>query len=199
MRSLITCLLALSLLAPLKASSVVETALQSVAHLTGSMTNEDGEIYTYGCSASSIAVRKFLTAAHCIADQMKLDGHLAFAVKVSAKLDLAVLVSDYSRPPMTLRMRPLERMEEATGLGYGYSWQYPTVTEHKALMFKFTPDTDIYPGTWFLHPFIGGMSGGPIIDVNGEVVGIVQRGNNGVGYGVDTETNLDFLYFEHES
>ena len=41
--------------------------------------------------------------------------------------------------------------------------------------------------------FIGGMSGGPVFDINGDVVGVVQRGTEQIGYGVNTATLLEFL------
>lgn len=174
-------------------TQVIKTALKSIGHVTGVMRDEDDDPHTYGCTAFSIEPCKYLTAAHCVGEDMKVDGVGAVAVKVSVEKDLAVLLVDAVKPALTLRQRALQFLETAIGLGYGYSWRFPTVTWHKALMFKYSPFEDVYPGTWFQGGFIGGMSGGPIIDVHGQVVGVVQRGNGASGYGVGVDVVEGFL------
>lgn len=179
---------------PVGQSAMIKQALLSVGHVTGTKTDDEDNHFHYGCSAFAIEARKYLTAAHCIGDDMKLDGIPARVVKQDDAKDLAVVLADDKRPVLTIRQRALEFLESAVGLGYGYSWAHPTVTYHKAVMFGFTPpNSGIFPGTWYQGGFIGGMSGGPIVDESGQVVGVVQRSNDVTGYGVDSETIMGFL------
>jgi hypothetical protein len=154
---------------------------------------QEGEPDHYGCSAFSIAPRKFLTAAHCMGDNMVVDGHKAFMVAQDVNADLAIIVSDYEKPALEMRTLPLALQEETVSLGYGYSWKYPTILHHLVMITNYSPYMEIMPGTWFSTAFIGGMSGGPVVDLHGQIVGVVQRGDYQVGYGVDSATIFKFL------
>ncbi len=172
----------------------IEQALKSVGHIEGIAHTNQGD-FEYGCSAFSIAPRKYLTADHCIGDDMTLDGVTAVAVQEDAKTDLAVILVDDVKPSLVIRQTSLTVLEPVTGLGYGYSWDGPTPTENKVYFLHFSPAKGIYPGIWFSGYFILGMSGGPVIDRDGQVVAVVQRtsGDGTMCYGVDAATIQRFL------
>lgn len=187
---------------PLTEAQLLDRTLASVVHIQGEYTDEEGDISHFGCSAFAIAPRKLLTAAHCVppADAkptLWINHRRAFAEKIDREHDLAVLLIDQDVPALGFRAAPLTRFEHVRALGYGYSWDHPTVTTHMVIMLEYTPyPGEVAPGTWFMGGFIGGMSGGAVIDADGYVVGIVQRGSTQAGYGVSCETIRNFLASE---
>lgn len=204
-RIMLAVLLLLALAVPSNISAVpvqsinptVDVALRSVVHIVGTIRDDEGDPHIYGCSAFAVSARKLVTAAHCYPDgafHVYGDGVAVFPVKIDRDMDLAILLWDKIVPTLELRLEPLIRHESVTGLGFGYSLAFPTITDHKVMMLNYTPDVGtIFPGTWFMGGFIGGMSGGPVIDKDGLVVGIVQRGSEFIGYGVDAKTIADFI------
>lgn len=175
-----------------------DRVLQSVIHLTGTLTDE-GMIHVFGCSAFSIAPRKLMTAAHCIPSGLMTlfaNKHPAYPIKIDVDRDLAILLWDVETPNLTFRQQPLSRYEPAIAFGYGYSMDYPTITHHTVMFTHYSPMESIWAGTWYMGGFIHGMSGGPITDLNGDVVGVVQRSSEQLGYGVSVETINEFLLSE---
>lgn len=176
---------------------IADKVLLSVVHITGTVGDEEYGDHQFGCSAFSIAPRKLLTAAHCVPEgykNLRANGTLVYPIKIDTDRDLALLLWDKEIPNLVFRLDQLERYEQTLALGYGYSMAHPTVTAHYVMMLNYSPDLEnIWPGNWYMNGFIGGMSGGPIVDQEGHVVGVVQRGSSNIGYGVDTYTIHDFL------
>jgi hypothetical protein len=181
----------------------VEVA-KSIVKLTG--TDKSGERTYFSCTAFAIAPRKFMTAAHCtpgkVTDFMQNEypvtlriGFLeAFVIEMDERVDLAVIMADLVRPALPFRSEPLVLGENVIGVGHGYGFRDPQFTKHTVQSLNYTPDPEeLVPGTWFLNPFIGGMSGGPIVDMQGQVVGVVQASSPILAYGVSVKTILEFL------
>lgn len=174
----------------------------SVVHLTRTV---DG-IGTFTCTGFAIAPRKYMTAAHCVAPietmfgqvldaPLKVDGKDALILKADFYQDLAVVIADVVKPSVRLREKGANWLERVWAMGYGNGFSKPLVTEHKVqiLGYQFDGMPDVAPGTIYMGEFIGGMSGGPVYDGNGAVVGIVQRGGSGIGYGVTVKEIQKFL------
>ena len=175
--------------------SAVQIVRGSVARLT--LETSGG---TYTCTAWSLAPRKFVTAAHCTDalemypdGRLMLDGRPAFILKEDDVTDLAILIADLVKPGLDIRTVVLDIGESVTAMGFGYGFTAPLLTRHTVQILNYTISPEIYPGTIFMGGFIGGMSGGPVFDINGDVVGVVQRGTEQIGYGVNTATLLEFL------
>lgn len=184
--------------APLRIEEVVE---KSIVRLT---LHSESSMEWYICTAFSIDDRKFLTAAHCVIPmdeegqiipdaQLRANGMPAFVLKLDTDLDLAVIVTDIVRPSLKLRDKELERFEDVHAVGYGEGFLKPLFTDQRVMLTNYKIAAGIAAGTVFMHPFIGGMSGGPVYDYDGLVVGIVQRASDSIGYGVPVSTIKYFL------
>ncbi len=180
---------------------MVDQTERSIVRISGEMDfmAEDGPRHgTYTCTGEVIAIGKVLTAAHCIGTNMKSDGDLVeVVVKADQTLDLAVLsVNTHQRPSLHLRKEPVVRFEELTAIGYAYGYAKLSALYEVAFLlhdFPWSVDNSIPPGIIVQGGYIGGMSGGPVVDVKGLQVSIVQRGDETVGYGVDADTIRTFL------
>ena len=83
-----------------------------------------------------------------------------------------------------MRDDPVVKFEDLTAIGYAFGWDQALVLDVKVLLVSKAPVDNDTPGIIVRPGYIGGMSGGPVVDMNGQMVGIVQQANSGVGYGV---------------
>jgi S1-C subfamily serine protease len=131
-----------------------------------------------------------LTAAHCDGEKLYVDQATAKVISKDTKKDLMVLeVEDTGRPALKLAKDNPKIGDEVASLGYGWGLERPMFrTAHVSDDNTYIPEDGI--GGPFIvidAQFVGGQSGGPVINTAGEVVLIVQRGGGGVGIGVGAE------------
>ena len=177
-----------------------EKIVNSISRLGGTGLYGGEQPVNWFCTAFSIAPRKYLTAAHCtlplhqlVNGGIKLDGRPAFVVAEDIANDLAIVVTDYVQPTLTIRAALLHKYDKVQAMGFGYAFTYPIRTDHVVMLLNYSPAEGIAPGTIYLYPFAGGMSGGPVYDGNGDIVGMVQRSNETVAYGVGSDVIQQFL------
>ena len=157
-----------------------------------SLSTSQGVIY---CSGFVIDDKRdfVMTAAHCVEAQQVLtyglvvDRKNAWVVWQDDEADLAVLHAPANnRPELKMGKHPVPGQDVAA-FGYGYGLKGLGMFrsgEVSGTDIEF-PDEPEMVGLWVLYnfSFVGGMSGGPVTDVYGRMVGIVQRGNNAIGLG----------------
>jgi S1-C subfamily serine protease len=148
------------------------------------------------CTAFVInSVKKYvMSAAHCYdTEHMWVDRVQANVVSLDTKKDLMILEVkdlDPAKVELALAKSNPKIRQDVMSVGYGYGLERPFFkTAHVA-------DTEVMiPENGIGGPFIGvdasytgGQSGGPVVDADGNVVSIVQRGDGGtlgIGVGAD--------------
>jgi S1-C subfamily serine protease len=143
------------------------------------------------CSSSVIDSERdyILTAAHCDGPELFVDQTPAKVVAKDVKSDLMVLeVKGDEHPALKLALKNPVTGQEVATFGYGFGLEQPLFRTHHVS----NDETQIpelpYRYITVDSAFIPGQSGGPIVDLNGNIVGIVQRGSDTIGLGVGAET-----------
>lgn len=131
--------------------------------------------------------RKFvLTAAHCDGEKLYADNLKAEVKAKDAKSDLMVLyVKDIDRPALKLAARNPMIGEEIASFGWGYAMEQALFRVAHVSAKDVALERAHYMG--IDAAFVSGQSGGPVVNADGNVVMIVQLGNEICGFGVGAE------------
>lgn len=192
MRHLLALALATFLPLALLAFSTTDKVRNSVVRI--SMLKDDGE--QHSCTGFVVAPMIILTANHCDGNPITFDGIPAVSkIKGDNYYDLAVYrAAILAKPPVKFRDTPVIYGEPVTAIGFGYGWDIALVLPQTVVIPSYAVDDNAPVGIIVQGGYVGGMSGGPVFDKNGEVVGIVQRAVEKTGYGVGTQFIKAFLH-----
>lgn len=163
-------LLAFFLLAAAPTPKVITNTLKSTVTII--TVNKD---HRMGCTGFVVDIQTVITAKHCIpivdGDEVFVDGKLSRVVKSND--ELALLRIEPSKPPLDIRKEKANIGEYVWALGYAYGEL--AVYERNI--------AGVYEG-WVLTngKFTDGMSGGPVVDEDGNVVGLIQASDTERGY-----------------
>ena len=171
-------------------ADVIKALDKSIAFVTG----ESGS-----CTAFVINTEKkyLLTAAHCFQKEIWVDRVAAKVISLDTKKDLMVLYAenlDPTRVALKLAAKNPERGQAVMSAGFGYALERPFFRQANVQDDQFMLPEQGVGGPYISvdSPFVGGQSGGPVVNIAGEVVCIVQRGDGGTtGLGVGAEIILE--------
>lgn len=107
-----------------------------------------------------------LTARHCIEEEVPVFvEHVPSTIVAVSPVFALLSIPLMERPPLDLRKDRIPVGESVVSFGYGYGWMQ--VVQRHIASWK---DGDIFLDA----PVAPGMSGGPIVDLAGKVVGLNQ-------------------------
>src|SRR3990167_8978318 len=191
MKKVIATLFALILLAATPAmsfnwSGVVARLAKSTVQLQTPLQ----EGFCSGWVSDNRPTRDFVfTAEHCVNSDWVKDGEIfidnlpASVIWSDTNMDVAVLqVGGIDRPELRPGKHPRVGQEMGS-YGFAYGFKSPLFRAgHVSAVDYHIPDL---PGDWVItdQTFIGGMSGGPVVNGDGKVIAMVQRGNTYIGLG----------------
>lgn len=187
---LATLCLALIFITPSFAADPWQEVAKRVINSVVQIKSEDGSCTGFVVNSAKNYVQ---SAAHCYsAERIWVDRVLGTVVSLDPDKDLMILEVKNLDPLKTeLKLAPKdpELMQEVMSVGFGYGFERP-----QARSAKISDVAAVVPG--LSGPFVAvnvaftpGQSGGPVVNSNGDVVSIVQRGDNGtlgIGVGADT-------------
>lgn len=188
-RIVLSAILALLLCINLDAANwtkVIARAERSIVRITADVKNDKGEDAEKVCTGFTINEKKgyVLSAAHCLGpNSLFVDDILAVVTFVDQEHDLLVITNlGDSHPALKYRRKPVQAGLPALALGFGYG-EYDVISKiaHIANPAFEGPDGDVW--LMFDSGYVHGMSGGPVLDMDGRVMGTVQRTDDVTGAG----------------
>ncbi len=155
------------------------TIINNIDGSTVKLTNVDN---TFTCTAFSINEQRgyYMTAAHCLSEgPVTIDGHNAQIIIQDDSLDIAVLRAESFRQALPHRYLSIDLGMPVASYGYGYGLKQPIVKTSRVSQ----PQLYVEDQLWTVldSPFVEGMSGGPIVDESGRVMGVVQVSDSVTG------------------
>ncbi len=130
-----------------------------------------------------------ITARHCVLDLdvVQVDGEDSIVLKRDdsfALLSVPSPISGINKVPLEIETKPLEYNQRVLSFGFGYGVM--EVLERSVSAWK--GEAMAVDG-----PFIKGMSGGPLVNQDGKVVGLIQASDNIIGIASRQEEIKAFL------
>ena len=171
---------------PSQPVSVIERAVSQISDIDWTLDEKRGG----HCTGVQIGIRWILTAEHCLPPKdvnvdITANGTPVRVLKRSAELDLAILETpgDATNSIMEIRKSPPKLGEEvaAVGLGWGPGNEgrvIPPMVLRRSIA-RIGANGYIYTD----GSFIPGMSGGPLVDVDGKLIGVVRQGWDEIAIG----------------
>lgn len=151
-----------------------------------SFYNEETE-QTHTCTGVVTQITRVLTAEHCLSNEYAMFVNDKYAKVVRVKGDLALLETE---PLVGIRITKIAKENSKIGDSVstlGHAWSGPIIRLYRSVA-GFVDGYMVLDG-----PLASGMSGGPVLNEDGELVGLNQGTNAVVGMVCPTEEIREFL------
>ncbi len=132
-------------------------------------TNAEG--HALFCTGTTVATG-VVTARHCLGDNITVDDEASAVIKVSGQL--ALLRPTSHKPALDIRTKPLRLGDHLLSFGYAFGFM-EVLTRNVSRLWDAGLSVSVDA------PFGQGMSGGPTVDMDGKLVGIIQASNELTG------------------
>lgn len=184
MKKLLAIILLVASTAFAQSPPTIAKARQSLVTL--SMNEPENGMVQINCTGFQIGINQVLTVAHCVPEngEIWLNGKKARVAKRNGHMVLL----NVELPPVVLTIRKGAILvgEDVAAIGYAYGAVPDGVLKRSVARLD---DNQVFLD----GPVIGGMSGGPIVGVDGAVVGITQATNALTAAGCDAGEIRAFL------
>lgn len=194
MRRVLTAILMLATGVAMPAASDWTATAETIAKSVVYVENVDGGCTGFVINAHAKGDKDLiLTASHCDGKELFADNAAARVVMKDTKKDLMIVeVDDLDRPAVTFAQKNPVQGEEIVSFGYGMALEKPMFRHAYVSNASISvPEVEGGPFVMIDAAYVGGQSGGPVINAAGEVVSIVQRASGLVGIGVGAEQIRD--------
>lgn len=189
-------LLAATACAAIQTPSRIARTKESIALVTYTEKNDAGEDETSYCTGFAVGIVWVITAAHCVSEkpstEIFVDGVARKVVRKSGAFAL-LEVPEGTYPVLQVRKGQLEVGDPITAIGFLYGFPISSlrrnVAQYCGKECKFAEEPHLITDS----PIGGGMSGGPVIDSDGKVVGMVQAGTGILGIACTGDEIREFL------
>ncbi len=171
---------------PIDIRALIDTVSPSIVMVTTARKDAEGHPGTYVCTGVVVSslMKQVLTAKHCVESEGRMLPALADNLPttlVKADDDLALLaVPDLDKPRLDTRKTRVAIGDLTYAFGFGYG--LPTVLMRPIVWIVNYHQTVDQEDLVVDGPFVQGMSGGPVVDANGKLIGIVQKANDVLGF-----------------
>jgi S1-C subfamily serine protease len=163
--------------------------------------DKDGNVFG-SCTGFAINQAKgyFLTASHCDGEKVRIAGTASFKMFKDERKDLMVLraINLDLGPAIKLAKTDPDIGTAVASIGYGFGLEQPMFRLGNISHTRIEIEELSGPFVMIDANYVPGQSGGPVLNDQGELVSIVQRGAAGFGFGVGVDTIRDRVgrYFE---
>lgn len=193
-RVLIALLAALFVLVPTNAASKWTSVAEKLQKSIVYVEIVAGTELQGSCTGFVIDTQKkyVLTAAHCDGEKVLADGTPTYKVFKDERKDLMIVrASNLDYPAVAIAEKGPDRGDEVASMGYGAGLDDAMFRIAHVSNVRMDIEGLSGPFTMIDAGFIGGQSGGPVVNDLGQVVMIVQRGSDSLGIGVGAEVIRD--------